>query len=347
MSAEFQPHLPLTLTDQRDFFRQLHTLFAASVSLAQAVSLLAESEEQASKKSALLAVRGRLDSGYPLSQALACENLGMSERLLALVKLGERSGGLGAILELVACELEAELKMRAKVQSATVYPLFLAVLSIIFVPRIVELTESLQTELPWIVATMLSIANTILDPLLLFLGLQGLLGVGLLLKKWGANQQFRIRLDHLLLDLPVLGGLLLQLNTYQFCSGLATMLRCGCPLVQGLELVTPTLGNHYLRSVVKDCIEDIQFRGLNLSDALHEKNVFPRSLDSFLACAEEAGTLEYVLDITKVYYASRMEETIEQAVPLLETAVLLLMGGVVGVTTLALFMPVVKVISAL
>ena len=74
---------------------------------------------------------------------------------------------------------------------------------------------------------------------------------------------------------------------------------------------------------------------------------FPRSLDSFLACAEEAGTLEYVLNITKVYYASRMEETIEQAVPLLETAVLLLMGGVVGVTTLALFMPVVKVISAL
>jgi general secretion pathway protein F len=317
--------------------------------------LLAESADRASNRELLLSVRTRLDNGYSLSQSLAFVDVGVSARILALIKLGEKSGGLGRILELVAEELEAEIRMRAKVQSATVYPFALAGLSLIFIvgllwffiPRIVELTESLQAELPWLVRTILSVARTLLDPLILFIGLQALLGVGLLLKKWGEREVVRVRLDKFLLDLPVLGQLFLQLNTYQLCTSLATMLRCGSPLVQGLELATPTLGNRYLRNVVESCTDDIRYRGFSLSEALREKNIFPRSLDSFLACAEEAGTLEYVLDITKGYYSNRMEEIVEQAVPLMETAVLLLMGGVVGVITMALFLPVVRVISSL
>ena len=248
----------MELSEQRTFFRQLHALFSSGVGLANAISLLAESSEDIVQKSTLESVRKNLDSGFTLSQSLSSADIGVSRRNLALIKLGEESGGLSDVLQTVSTELEEEMKMRSQVRAATIYPLSLALISLLsvvglvwfFLPRMLELIESLDSELPWLLATLLWASKIVFDPLILFVLLQGILGLGLSWKKLRERPDHEVKRDRLLLEVPVLGQLLLELNTYHFCAGLAALLRCGCPMVQALELVGATLSNRHLENVL-------------------------------------------------------------------------------------------------
>lgn len=343
------------LGDQRIFFRQLQVLFSASIMLADALSILQRGETNQEKADVIKRICQGLMTGHSLSASMNQEKGVFSRRVVSLIHLGEEGGGLGDTLHIVADELESQEQTTEKIRAALYYPLSLALCSIagvagllfFFLPRMVGFAASLNTELPAFVTSLFRLTSMLSNPWVSFALLQIFIAFLAALYLGSKTAAARRLLDQVLLSNPLTGELTLHLNCFQLASGLRALLLCGCPLATALKLLTPTLGNSVIRGRLRQAAMLIELEGSHLGEALERQGVFPNALVSLIACGEESGTLDGILDVAANFYRERLDERLEQMTALIEPAILLFLGITVGVITLLFFLPMVKVVAAL
>lgn len=328
------------------FTRQLATLTAITP-LEEALRTIALQADAGRVKRAVSVVHEGVREGYRLSDALARPGAGFPPLYRAMVAAGESAGALPEILERLADLHEHEQQVSAKVTTALVYPVVLAVtaalvivaLMAFVVPKVVDQFDSMGQTLPLLTRLVIGVSDGTRQfgwaaALLLVLGAIGF--------AHGMRQAgFRRRFDGMLLRLPVIGRLIRDVQAARLARTLSTMMYAGVPVLEALHLTGPTVRNTVLREAIDGMAAAIR-EGGGLSAAMRRAAVFPAILVHMTASGESSGKLGLMLARAADYLEREFNTFTSAALSLLEPAIIVVMGGVVAIIVLSILLPILQ-----
>lgn len=325
--------------------RELASLVAAGLPVAEALEGLADDAATPAVRDAMTVVGARLREGVPLAEALAaCPDV-FPPLYRDVVRAGEASGALGAVLDRLAHDGAAALARRARVRAALVYPavmlsttsLVLGFLLVWVVPQVTRLFAETGTPLP--LATRLLIGGTsALRATWWLWALAAVLG-GVAGVRWIATPAGRARVDDALLRLPIAGRLVAALAMGRVARTVSMLIGHGVPLDQGLLLAAATTGNATVARAVARVREDV-LQGGALAPALRTYDVLPSSLCRLVATGERTGTLATAFAQVADAADARVERALATATSLVEPLLVVVMGGAVLLLVLAILVPI-------
>jgi len=325
--------------------RQMATLLAAGLAIDDALATVVEQADQQLLSRTLARLREDVRQGEALHAALAKHPGVFPALYVSIVQVGEDSGTLDQAMHRLADFLEAQARIRARVQAALAYPVLMAfvgvgVLVFLFafvVPKITRMLEEMGQALPW--PTLLLIRLT--DFLASYWWLLALLvaGAAVALSRYRQTEQGRLRLDRLQLKAPLFGQLLLLIITARLARTLATLLSNGVPLLKALGITRSLVSNRLLRQALEAATQRVQ-EGGSLAVALRESALFPPMLAQLTAAGEKSGQLEEMLYRVADSYEHQTDLSITGMLSLLEPVMILVMGCLVGFVVLAILLPI-------
>jgi general secretion pathway protein F len=319
--------------------RQLATMLTTGVPLLEALRTL--SDESSGRWSAVfMGLSDKVAQGASLSRAMEDYPSLFPEFMRSMVEAGEASGSLDASLSGIADFLEKQSSTNAKVRSAMIYPVIMAsvgfiVLSFIFafvMPKLVRIFEDTKSSLPLATKILIFVSNFFLGYWWLILG--AAVAAVYALRKMKSSR--RLAFDALLLRLP--GKILQSLYCFRFAKTLALLLEGGLPMLKALELAGRSVGNEAVRENVEEGARKVA-EGARLSSSL-EGGGFPPVFLQLIQTGEKAGTLSDVLKKAASSYEEEFTRRLDRAVALIEPAMILLMGGIVGFIVFSVLLPI-------
>ena len=152
----------------------------------------------------------------------------------------------------------------------------------------------------------------------------------------------RLRVDGILLKLPLFGELIQKVATAQFCRTFSSLTRAGVPILLALEISQDTAGNAVISKAILESRNDVQ-EGVPLSVGLTRKNVFPDLAMSMLGIGEETGQLDAMLSKVADFYEDEVEATVKVLTSMLEPIMIVFVGGIVGSILVAMYLPMFSI----
>jgi len=346
------------------FARQLATLLCAGMPLVPALSALVEQcqddPEQKpvfrSKDSHLgqiiRQVRDRVNAGSSLADALAEHRDVFSPLFVSMVAAGETGGTLEEVLLRLAQMLEKRRRLTGKVTSAIAYPLTMAVVAagvVVFlmsyvVPSIAQIFLEMDQVLPWPTRFLISVSTFTEAYLTLIVG--AFCVVCLAIVAGYRSEQGRLLADRCKLRLPFFGGLLLKLEIARLTQTLGMLLASGIPILQALAATKAVIRNKFMADTF-DSVEASVAKGESLADAMKQTGLFPPVVFHIVQTGQISGSVEGDLTNIAQMYEDEVEITTRTLTSLLEPAILLVMGTVVGFMVLAILLPIFEINQAL
>ncbi|MBU6165319.1 MAG: type II secretion system F family protein [Alphaproteobacteria bacterium] len=335
------------------FTRQLATL-AAVVPLEEALrTIRIQTEGEARRDGAadvIASVHAAVVEGRRLSDALALEPASFPPLYRAMVAAGEGAGTLPGLLERLAALLERQAELRGKLQAALAYPAALTVVATLavtalmafVVPRIAEQFADIGQSLPLLTRLVVGLSHLIAG--WWWLMALALAGAAALAARALADPATRRRVDARALTLPVAGRLIRNWQAARLARTLAMMVASRLPIVDGLRLTLPTIGNHEIRARVAQMADDIS-EGASLTAAMKRAAVLPPLLVAMAAGGESAGRLDVMLERGADALEREHDAATRAALALLEPAIILVMGGAVAVIVLSILLPILQLES--
>jgi len=334
------------------FNQQLSALLRAGIPVLQAIGLLKTRAGSANLRAVLTDVEEKIKNGVPLSEAFEAQ--GMFPRIYtASLLAGEKSGALDDVLSRFVTYLRRSVAVSRKLRGALAYPAFLllaavimvAFLTLYIVPRMSDLFKSLAANrsLPTVTLAVLWVSNAIVNNIL-WLG-PLLIVVGLAIFVWLRTESGKLILHKLLLKIPIAGQLIRNMATAQMTRSMSTLLSGGITVPDSWDISSQSINNLELRRRSQNVLPMIR-EGRSFTDALEMANwVPPLGLD-MIGIGEKSGSLREMLDEVAEFYDAEAEVRLEQFTTLLEPMILLVMAAVVVTILLAIYLPIIQMISA-
>ena len=332
-------------------YGQLADLIGSGVPLLRALDSLIRSTVNPRLVEILKEIRAEVADGKSLTEALRGFPEVFPPLHTAMVQAGERAAFLEQVLTSLAVFLERLDDLRGKVLGAMIYPMLLTALGmgvmlaalVFFVPRFEPLLNgSSQKPLPTEILFGLSkAARTFwyLIPLVVA-GAGSLLWSGL---KSPANRR---RLERWRLKIPVVGSAFQMLAITRFCRILGTMLSNGVPMLHALKISENATGSSLLAECIAEATENVR-AGKSLSGPLAVGGMFPEQVLAMIAVAEESNKLDKVLLQIADTVERRTNRQVDQAVRLVEPAILCVVAAGIGFLALGLLLPIFTMASSL
>ena len=326
--------------------RQLATLVSAGVPLVEALSALVEQTEHRALKGVFGQVRDRVNEGAALADALLSTRQ-FDNLYVSMVRAGEASGALDAVLARVADYLEDQVRLSSRVTSILTYPLFMlgfavvvvGVLVSVVLPQITELLLSQDLELPWYTAVIISGSDVVRG--YWWLMLIAAIALFFAYRAFGRTESGRGVLDRFWLRVPVLGRVIRFLAIARFTRTMGSLLASGVNIVQALNISRHVANNSVFEAAADDAREAI-LEGAALAVPLRQSGQFPPLVTTMVEVGERSGELENMLIKVADTYEEQVETTVSRLTSLLEPMLILLMVGVVGVIIMAVLMPMLQ-----
>jgi type IV pilus assembly protein PilC len=329
---------------------QLAVMVDAGIPVAQALGGLAKQSENPTLKAVLERVQEDVEGGGDFSAALAKFPRYFDDVFVNLVKAGEVSGLLGALLERIATQMRSDLEQRQKLRGALMYPgvmltmcLGACIFLLTFVlPKIAPMFVARGIELPTPTVIMMTASYLLTHYWWAFL----LGGIGLATFWWYSRKKwwFRLGYDWVILRVPVLGPLVTKSILARTTRTFAAMLNAGVPVLDAIALCAAVSENIYYERAWKDLAEKVT-AGRQIHDVLESNTLFPKTLVQMIGSGEQTGKLGMVLGRVGNYYDSEVSIAIKSVTSLLEPIMVAGMGVVVGGLALAMLLPIFKLSS--
>ncbi|MDP6383032.1 MAG: type II secretion system F family protein [SAR324 cluster bacterium] len=330
------------------FTRQLEVLLDATIPYDKAFQLIIPQSEDHSFQSILSEIRGRLLEGESLANSMEKHPEAFPAMYISMVRSGENGGNLGMIMKRLADYYERQDRLRSQIRSAMIYPAFMTVFGfavVVFmvtniVPKITRIFESRDAALPLPTRLLIGLSE-LLSGNLLVLAVVVLLIIlsGTIFLRSPSGRRFR---DWTQLKLPMFNRIWIKILVARYCQTLGTLLKSGVDLKTSLEIAKHVVVNRRFISALDKMIIDVNNKGVPLSAAMGKLEYFPEYVRHVVAIGEEAARVDELLE--KV--ADRMQEEIQSLVEaltaLLQPALILLMGGIVGFIALAVLLPMLS-----
>jgi type IV pilus assembly protein PilC len=337
-------------TDLVLFTRQLSTMVEAGISLVQALTALyeqADPKRQAALRAVISDITARVQGGETFHESLAKHPRVFNRLFISMVKAGEHGGLLAEILDRLAGFLEATARLRKKVKSAMTYPVIVVCIAFAIttflivrvVPIFGEIFADFGAKLPAPTQFLIDLSNFVRGQwYFLIAGIAGaFFGVRAFLHSTRGKQLW----DRWKLKLPVFGPLVHKICMSRFARTFAQLIRSGVPILEVLDIVGGTSGNHVVETSIKDVGADVE-KGDNLSVSLSRKSIFPPMLLRMVAAGEATGKIDTMLEKMADFWDEEIEAMLDALTSLIEPLLIVFLGVIVGGIVIAMFLPIFK-----
>jgi type IV pilus assembly protein PilC len=147
--------------------------------------------------------------------------------------------------------------------------------------------------------------------------------------------------DRWQLKLPVFGPLVHKIAMSRFARTFAQLIRSGVPILEVLDIVGGSSGNHVVEESIKNVSADVE-RGDNLSIALSKKKIFPAMMVRMVSAGESTGRIDTMLEKMADFWDEEIEALLDALTSLIEPLLIVFLGVIVGGIVIAMFLPIFK-----
>ncbi len=327
--------------------RQLSTLLHAGVTLVESLAALVDQTEKDRLKRILSDVKQRVNEGSSLADALGQHPKIFGNLYVNMVRAGEASGALDAVLARLADFTEGQAKLKQKLIGTLIYPAIMTVigggilvmLMTVVVPKVTRIFETMQATLPWTTRVLIFASNLLSGWWWLLLPLVVGSVVGFL--AWMRSASGRPIFDAWVLKLPVAGTLLRMLLVSRFSRTLATLLKAGVPMLTAMDITKNVVTNTVLANVVENARDAIR-EGESIAGPLKRSGQFPPLVYHMVAVGERSGQLEEMLLNVADSYETQVNVRLGALTALLEPLIIVAMGAIIAFVAFSILMPILQ-----
>jgi type IV pilus assembly protein PilC len=340
------------IKDTAVFFRQFSVMIDAGLPLVQCLEILAANQENQIFQKCLTGVRQSVEGGSTLSNAMRQFPKIFDDLTTNMIEAGEAGGILDTILQRLATYVEKAVKLKSAVKSALIYPV--SVISIaclvvgcllkFVVPIFANMFNSMGVDLPLPTKIVIGLSNFVGRFWWLMLAVCVITFVGV--KYIRKDPKGRFMFDKMLLNLPVLGGVLRKIAVARFTRTLGTLITSGVPILEGLSITARTSGNAVLEDALMKVRKAVE-EGRTIVDPLKECGVFPNMVTQMIGVGEATGAMDAMLQKIADFYEDEVDAATKDMLTLLEPIMIGFLGIAVGGIVVSLYMPLFSMISKL
>lgn len=298
-------------------------------------------------------MKAAIEGGRTLYEAMQRYPRYFQKLDLALIRIGEQTGGMAKSLKNLAAFLEWKEDIRSTIRKAAIYPTFvvLAIICVIAVwigyvlPQMVSVLSEMEVTIPAVTAIVLRISQFV-KAQWIWLCVAAVVPVGIL---WGGLKTRRgaLRIHEWVLKIPLLGTIVQNVAMARLCHNFATMLTSGISIQYIFEtLSTNALGNRYLEDRLKRAFRAIE-GGDSIAGGFETAGGFPSLLLGAIRNGEETGTLDDTFQRLGDYFDGEVKRTVQSMVSAIEPLTLVALGGVFGLIVLSVLLPLYDVMAGL
>jgi type IV pilus assembly protein PilC len=329
--------------------RQLSTMVSSGMTILRALHVLETQSESKLLKETLTGVRQDVEAGLLLSDALARHPKVFNPLYVAMVSAGEAGGLLEQSLLRTADQLEKDASLRRQVRAAMIYPTLIITFALIvmlalvafLIPVFENVFKQFGGQLPALTQVMVGLSHLVNNQwYVLILAIGG--GVFAFLT-WKRSKLGRGQWDAFKLRIPLkIGDIVQKVSIARWSRTLSSLTAAGVPIMGALEITGKTAGNAVLEDSMAKVIASVKSGG-TISEPLKKATVFPPMVASMVAVGEETGALDSMLSKIADFYEDEVAAAVKALTSILEPAMIILVGGIVGVIVVSMYLPLFDV----
>lgn len=327
------------------FTRQFSSLVDSGVPILQGLSIIIEQQKNKDLKGILMKIRESIEGGMSLSESLRKFPRVFNELYVNLVDSGEKGGVLDKVFRRLSVYFEKILKLKRKIKGAMVYPLIvlavavavIIILMTFVIPVFAKLFASVGAKLPTLTTYVIDFSDFMRSNVLYII--LGIIAVAVIIKLYHRNEKGRRNIDWFILKLPLFGDLFRKVSIARFSRTLSTMVESGVPILAGLDIVSKISGNKIIEESLVTAREEVM-SGAPLSQALNKTGLFPPLVIQMVIVGERTGNLDAMLEKVADYYDEEVDNAVNNLTQMLEPALIIFLGVVVGTLVVAMYLPI-------
>jgi type IV pilus assembly protein PilC len=336
------------------FTTQLSTLQDAGLPIVRSLKILEGQMDRGPFKGVMVEVTEDVESGSPLSEALA-KHPGVFDNLYSnMVKAGEAGGVLDVILSRLAGFMEKSQRLRRRIKGAMIYPLVVATVTlailllimIFVVPKFEQVFKALPGvgELPALTQALQAFSKFLVQRwwavfLIIFVVIVGT-------RAFARTRPGRRFFDRLKLNMPVIGPITRKVVVARFSRTFGTLIASGVPILEALDICRETAGNYVMERALERVRESIS-EGGTIAEPLGESGIFDDIVVNMIDVGEETGELDKMLIRIADNYDEEVDVAVGSITSIIEPVLIIFLGGAVFLIVLGLFMPLLRLIESI
>lgn len=328
------------------FTRQLATMMKAGLPLVQSFEIVADGVDKPLMRDLIYEIRDNVSAGGGFAAALRRHPRQFDDLFCSLVESGETAGALETMLDRVATYKEKTEQLKAKIKKALTYPIAVMVIALVVtaillikvVPIFAETFSGFGADLPAFTLFVLGLSDAIRESWVFLLFC---IGAGLIAFREARfrSEKFAYGVDRAILKIPIVGLIVYNSIIARFARTLSTTFSAGVPIVDALESVAGAAGNRlYADAIIK--ISEEVMTGIQLQQAIKNRNMFPMLLQQMAAIGEESGALDEMLEKAATHYEEAVDNSVDNLTSLLEPMIMSVLGVLVGGLLIAMYLPI-------
>ncbi len=334
--------------DLTTFTSQLSSLLESGLTLYRALTVLEQQTENKLLIKIIRDVSDQVKEGKSLSESLGRYPKVFNNMYTSVIRSGEISGALEKVLKRLSDYSEKQQDLLSRVRAALAYPILMAVvgagtiivLFTVVIPKLITLFQDMGQVLPLPTRILIAISNFFVS--FWWMTLAILLFVFFALRRNLFTIKGKLAFDKLKLSLPVFGKFSKQVQIADLTRTLGTMLGNGVPILQAMSSVSQAINNAVLKQEVEQIAKEIK-EGASLAAGISKSKYFPILVSNMVTIGEEGGRLEAALLKVAEAYEKETDQSIKILTSLIEPAMILFMGSIVGFIVISMLLPIFQI----
>jgi type IV pilus assembly protein PilC len=338
------------------FSRQFATLNASGMPMLRTLQTLEEQTKDEEIKAAAAGIRGDVEAGSSLEQAMARYPRVFDRLYRAMVRSGEQSGRLDEAMDRIAQQVEKADALRREVKSALMYPAlifgFATVVLIAIVAFVIpvfanifkELAEEHPEEgggLPGPTQFCVDLSKALTG--YWFVIIPAVVLAFFLFFKWKKTESGHASWDRFILKLPAkIGDVIQKVALARWSRTFSGAVSAGVPMLQAIKLTGETAGNVVIEEAMEDVYNSVK-RGGSIAAPIAEDDIFPPMVGHMIAVGEETGQLDEMLSKVADFYEAEVDAKVKALTSLLEPVMIVVVGGMVGFIVISMYLPMFSI----
>jgi type IV pilus assembly protein PilC len=342
----------VNMRDLAVFSRQFATLIASGMPMLRSLYTLEDQTEDERLCGAIAGVRQDVEAGSSLADAMARRPQIFDKLFRAMVQSGESSGRLDEALERIAYQLEKLDALKREIRSAILYPAFVFAAAVVVMLAVVIFIVPIfadafkeavsdqpgeSSSLPAMTQAMVTVSNSLKG--YWFIWVPAMVAATIGFFQWKKTDAGRAHWDRVKLRLPLhIGDIVQKAAVARWSRTFAGAVASGVPLLESIKLTGQTSGNAEVERSMDEVYASVKSGG-TLAHPIEEADVFPPMVGHMVSVGEESGQLEAMLTKVADFYEAEVDTKVKALTSLIEPAMILIVGGMVGFIVIAMYLP--------
>ncbi len=332
------------------FARQFSTMIDAGLPLVMCIDILGSQAENPMFGRVLKTIKGRVEEGLSLSEAMEEHPAIFDKLFTSLVLAGETGGVLDVVMQRLAVYKEKSDSLKKKIKGAMMYPAITVVVALgvvillmtMVLPAFGSMFADFGGSLPELTQKVMALSDWMVINLpTIFLSMVSLWVVWFLIRRSKKGHYYT---DKLFLLLPIFGPLIRKTAVAGFTRTLGTMLQSGVSIIDALEICSSSSSNDIVAEAIDNTRAQIS-EGKAMVEPLLDSGVFPAMVCSMIAVGEQSGALDIMLNKIADFYDDEVDSAVDGLTSMIEPFLMVFLGGTIGTLVIAMYLPIFDIIN--